>query len=68
MGKRTGRPRGAPLGNTNRLVHGERSAVALARRRLAAAEMDAARQTSDIILLLTRLHRLETLLARTPGD
>jgi hypothetical protein len=56
------------LGNTNRPVHGERPAAALARRRLAAAEMDEARQISDTILLLTRLHRLETLLARTPGD
>jgi hypothetical protein len=68
MGKRTGRPRGAPLGNTNRLIHGERSAIALARRRLAAAEMEDARQTSDILLLLTRLHRLETLLAQASGN
>ena len=32
MGKRTGRPRGAPIGNTNRLKHGRFSARRIRRR------------------------------------
>jgi len=33
MGKRTGRPRGAPIGNTNRLIHGGYSAHRIRRRK-----------------------------------
>ena len=33
MGKKTGRPRGAPKGNQNRLTHGQRSAAAKEKRR-----------------------------------
>jgi len=32
MGRRTGNPRGAPLGNHNRLKHGRYSRAAIARR------------------------------------
>ncbi len=33
MGKRTGKPRGAPVGNTNRLIHGRFSARRVRRRK-----------------------------------
>ena len=33
MGKKTGRPRGAPKGNTNRLKHGRWSKASIARHR-----------------------------------
>jgi len=39
MGKRTGGKRGAPFGNTNRLVHGRYSAARIARRKAVNAKL-----------------------------
>ena len=39
MGKRTGRRRGAPDGNQNRLTHGRCTAAAVERRRMARARL-----------------------------
>jgi uncharacterized protein YjcR len=40
MGKRTGRPRGAPRGNQNRLTHGLYSAAAKAKRQARTIERE----------------------------
>ena len=64
MGKRTGGKRGAPYGNTNRLVHGGYSAVALARNRLEAASRSDFRLMEDLTKMMWQLHRLETLRRR----
>jgi hypothetical protein len=40
LGKRTGRPRGAPKGNQNRLTHGGYSAAAKAARRARRIDRD----------------------------
>ena len=64
MGKRTGRRRGAPDGNKNRLVHGGYSAEAIARRRIRAADAQDARLLHDATALLLRVDRLENVLLR----
>jgi hypothetical protein len=60
MGKKTGGKRGAPYGNRNRLVHGEYSAVALARNLVEAASRAYFRLVEDMTKLLWRLERLES--------
>jgi hypothetical protein len=50
MGKRTGRPRGAPKGNTNRLIHGRYSAATKARRRTVRTRVTAARKAIALAL------------------
>jgi hypothetical protein len=64
MGKRTGGKRGAPYGNTNRLVHGEYSAAALARNRAESAQRSEFRFMEDLTKILWRLHRLESMRMR----
>ena len=66
MGKRTGRRRGAPKGNCNRLVHGRYSADAIARRRVLAADERESLALQDAVLLLEHADRLENAL-RTIG-
>ena len=59
LGKRTGRKRGAPPGNQNRLTHGRYSGAAKAARR----ERSARRQEEQLLAAWTdvvwRLHRME---------
>ena len=59
LGKRTGRKRGAPLGNQNRLTHGGYSGAVKAARR----ERSAQRQEEQLLAAWTdvvwRLHRME---------
>jgi hypothetical protein len=64
MGKRTGRKRGAPYGNTNRLIHGERSAEAIARRRLRAADARDSLLLYDTTFLLGRVDHMQNMLLR----
>jgi hypothetical protein len=64
MGKRTGRKRGAPYGNTNRLTHGKRSAEAIARRRLRAADARDGQLLHDAAFLLGRVDHMQTMLLR----
>ena len=64
MGKRTGRKRGAPYGNTNRLTHGKRSAEALARRRLRAADARDSQLLHDAAFLLGRVDHMQNTLLR----
>ncbi len=64
MGKRTGRKRGAPYGNTNRLTHGGYTALAIAKRRVRAAALSDGLLLSDAVLLLERVDRLENVLTR----
>jgi hypothetical protein len=59
MGKRTGRKRGAPYGNTNRLVHGRYSAAAIARSRTMSMDLAELRLYEDLAQMLTRMHHLE---------
>ncbi|GAA0579486.1 hypothetical protein GCM10008942_30480 [Rhizomicrobium electricum] len=53
MGKRTGKPRGAPKGNSNRLIHGRYSGATKARRRAVRARVAAARRAIAQALLWT---------------
>lgn len=57
LGKRTGRKRGAPFGNANRLTHGRYAAAALARRRTGATSLQEARLLEAWTRLLTRIER-----------
>lgn len=50
MGKRTGRPRGAPKGNTNRLIHGRYSGATKTRRQAVRARVAAARKAIALAL------------------
>jgi hypothetical protein len=59
MGKRTGRRRGAPYGNTNRLVHGRYSAGAIGRSRRMSMDLAELRLYEDLAQMLTRMHHLE---------
>ncbi len=59
MGKRTGRKRGAPQGNTNRLTHGRYCAAAIAQRREAHARTHEARLVAAWIGVVERLDAME---------
>ncbi len=59
MGKRTGRPRGAPKGNQNRLTHGGFSAAARAAHRARAIEREKLMLLSAWTDVLWRMQKLE---------
>jgi hypothetical protein len=56
LGKRTGRKRGAPPGNTNRLTHGRYAAAAVARRKANFARLRDAVLIERLSALLIRAH------------
>jgi hypothetical protein len=54
LGKRTGRPRGAPRGNRNRWVHGRYSAAAQARRAETRALLAGCKRAIETAMILHR--------------
>jgi uncharacterized protein YjcR len=61
MGKRTGRPRGAPKGNQNRLMHGRYSAAAKAEHDALVIERNTLRLLAAFTDVLWRVQKLEDL-------
>ncbi|HVU20804.1 MAG TPA: hypothetical protein VHE09_08740 [Rhizomicrobium sp.] len=59
MGRKTGRPRGAPLGNQNRLTHGGYSAAAKAKRAARIVERQKLMLLSAWSDVLWRMQKLE---------
>ncbi|HTT97559.1 MAG TPA: hypothetical protein VMF58_05880 [Rhizomicrobium sp.] len=59
MGKRTGRPRGAPRGNQNRRIHGRYSAAAKAEREALLIERDRLKLLAVWTDALWRVQKLE---------
>ena len=66
LGRRTGRPRGAPHGNTNRLTHGRYSAAAKAARRQRQADWQQVMLLSAWTDVVVRMQKLEDLGAPPP--
>ena len=59
MGKRTGRRRGAPAGNQNRLTHGRYTAAAVAHRRALRARLHEAQLLSAWTDVVARMLAME---------
>jgi uncharacterized protein YjcR len=66
MGKRTGRKRGAPVGNTNRLTHGRYSAAAKAQREARRIQWEEIMLLSAWTDVITRMDRLQRMGVPTP--
>jgi uncharacterized protein YjcR len=67
MGKRTGRPRGAPKGNQNRRTHGRYSADANDARRQRAVDWQWLMLLSAWTDVVTRMQKLEDLGVSPPS-